>query len=52
MRNGKNPNRNQKRLLKKNKKDWTEWLYIRPVHTDTGEKHQFRHKETNDIITL
>lgn len=52
MRNGKNPNRSQKQLLEKNKKDWSDWLYVKTVHTDDGNRHQFRHKTTNEIITL
>ena len=52
MRNGKNPNYKQKRLLKSNKKDWTEWLFIGMIHKDGIDAFRFRHKKTNEVIEL
>lgn len=48
MRNGCNPNREQKELLVKNKKNWEDWLYI--SQTRTGFK--FRHKTTGEVLEL
>lgn len=48
MRAGKNPNFEQKKLLVKNNKDWTEWLLIKT----NPDSYTFRHKTTNEIIVL
>ena len=48
MRKGHNPNREQKHLLTKNKKDWTEWLLIKTEK----DKFIFKHKETNEVLQL
>lgn len=48
MHKGCNPNREQKELLVKNKKNWKDWLYITQVATSLT----FRHKEIGDTIEL
>lgn len=48
MRKGHNPNREQKEFLKKNKKNWEEWLLVR---TDK-DTYQFKHKETEELIKI
>ena len=48
MRKGCNPNREQKELLRKNRKNWEEWLYI----SQTPVKFKFRHKTTNEELEL
>lgn len=48
MRKGCNPIREQKELLKKNKKDWSEWLYI----TQTLTSFTFRNKTTGEVMEL
>ena len=48
MRKGHNPTREQKEFLKKNKKNWEEWLLIK---TDKDTFH-FKHKVTNEIIKI
>ena len=48
MRKGKNPNREQKELLKKHKKNWEEWLLVK---TELNE-FQFKHKTSGEVITL
>lgn len=48
MRKGCNPNREQKKLLSKNKKNWEEWLYI----TQSTTAFTFRHKQTGETIEL
>lgn len=48
MRKGCNPNRKQKELLVKNKKNWKDWLYI----TQSTTTFTFKHKETGEVIEL
>lgn len=48
MRKGQNPNREQKELLVKNKKDWSQWLYIK----QSLDTFTFKHKETGEVIEL
>ena len=48
MRKGHNPNREQKEFLKKNKKNWEEWLLVK---TDK-DTYQFKHKETEELIKI
>lgn len=48
MISGKNPNFEQKKILAKNKKDWTEWLLIK----NNSNKYIFRNKKTNETIEL
>lgn len=48
MRKGCNPNREQKKLLVKNKKHWEEWLYI----TQNTTKFIFKHKTSGEVIEL
>lgn len=48
MRNGCNPNREQKELLRKNKKNWDEWLYI----SQTPTTFKFRHKTSGEELEL
>jgi hypothetical protein len=48
MRKGHNPTREQKEFLKKNKKNWEEWLLIK---TDKDVFH-FKHKVTNETIKI
>lgn len=48
MRKGRNPNREQKELLVKNKKNWEDWLYI----TQSTTTFTFKHKETGEVIEL
>lgn len=48
MRNGKNPNYEQKKRLAKAKKDWTQWLLIK----NNKDSYEFRHKETGETLTL
>lgn len=48
MRKGCNPNREQKELLRKNKKDWEAWLYI----TQTTATFTFKHKTSGEVIEL
>ncbi len=48
MRSGKNPNYEQKKLLTKAKKDWTQWLLIK----NNKDNYEFRHKETGETLTL
>ena len=48
MRKGCNPNREQKELLRKNKKVWEEWLYI----TQTTVTFTFKHKTSGEVIEL
>lgn len=48
MKGGKNPNRNQKKLLESNGKNCDEWLFIQMK----DGAYIFRHKTTNEVITL
>lgn len=48
MRKGCNPNREQKELLNKNKKNWEDWLYT----TQTPTTFKFRHKTSGEVIEL
>lgn len=48
MKAGKNPNFEQKKLLGNNGKDWTEWLLVKT----TADSYIFRHKSTNEVITI
>ena len=48
LRNGKNPNYEQKKRLAKAKKDWTQWLLIK----NNKDSYEFRHKETGETLTL
>ena len=52
MSSGRNPNRAQKTLLVKNKKDWTEWLLIKTLVENKLTMYQFRHKVTNEVIYI
>lgn len=48
MRKGCNPNREQKELLNKNKKNWEDWLYI----AQTTATFTFKHKTSGEVIEL
>lgn len=48
MRKGHNPNREQKEILVKNKKDWKNWLLVKTEK----DAYVFKHKETDEVITL
>ena len=48
MRKGHNPNREQKELLVKNKKDWKEWLLVKTEK----DAYVFKHKTSNELLTL
>lgn len=48
MRKGCNPNREQKELLQKNRKNWKNWLYI----TQTADTFTFKHKTSGKILEL
>lgn len=52
MSSGRNPNRAQKQLLVKNKKDWNEWLLIKTLVENKITMYQFRHKTTNEVIYI
>ena len=52
MRGGHNPNREQKRLLSKNKKDWTEWLLVSTNVNKTETIFTFKHKTDNAVIQI
>lgn len=52
MSSGRNPNRAQKQLLVKNKKDWNEWLLIKTLVENKITMYQFRHKTTNEVIHI
>ena len=41
MSSGRNPNRAQKQLLVKNKKDWNEWLLIKTLVENKITMYQF-----------
>lgn len=50
MKHGRNPNRSEKKVLMKLKKDWTEWLFIESTPNKEDKDMVdvvFRHKETN-----
>lgn len=48
MQNEKNPNREQKKVLTENNKDWKEWLLVK-TYIDS---YMFRNKITNETVTL
>lgn len=55
MKHGRNPSRAEGKILKDNKKDWTEWLFIESKIDDKNRNlvHMtFAHKETKEIIVL
>lgn len=49
MKSGKNPTRDQKKLLTQNNKNCNEWLFIQMNGPDS---YVFRHRETGEVITL
>lgn len=48
MKQGKNPNREQKKLLVQNGYDWTEWVLIKT----NVDSYEFRNKTTNEVIVI
>lgn len=52
MRGGHNPNREQKKLLSENKKDWTEWLLVSTNVNKTETIFTFKHKTDNTVIQI
>lgn len=52
MKGGHNPNREQKTLLTKNKKNWTEWLLVNTEMNKTNTVYTFKHKEDDSVIQI
>lgn len=48
MQKGKNPNWDQKKLLTKNKLNYSEWLVIK----NYPDSYEFRNKNTDEVIKL
>lgn len=52
MRSGRNPNRQQKKLLSMNNKNCADWLLIKTIMKENETVYQFVNRNTNEVIDI